>query len=138
VQASSTYAKAQKVIARFTEASGYSHFQTLTTDASGRLDATFAARNGGTWQVTLTAPGDSCMAPASFTTQVAVPLQLSSDQDKDGLPDAKELSGDFDGDGRVNVYDADSDNDGVKDGYEKPGDSDQDGTPDVIDAKWGH
>lgn len=124
----------QEVLARFTNDNGYTYFRTLRTDASGKINTRFPVTSGGSWNVVFEASDDGCNASAVFTGLVTVGLKKTKDQDKDGLPDSEELSGDADGDGIDNVDDPDSDNDKIIDGKEKPGDADKDGLPNVIDS----
>lgn len=134
VEAQSTWPKKQKVTVRFEGESGAVHFRTFTTDALGDLKFDFAIRSGGLWNLELLAEGDVCHQPAALETGLWLALPVNVDQDKDGVPDAKELTGDADRDGLENVLDPDSDDDQRGDGQEQPGDDDKDGTPNVNDA----
>ncbi|MFP2924315.1 hypothetical protein ACLESO_03680 [Pyxidicoccus sp. 3LG] len=122
----------------FLEESGVVHHAPGVTNEDGCFTASHQATQGGVWRTTAVFPGSKCLAPARAETKTYLSLPLSTDQDKDGVPDKDELHGDHDKDGLPDVVDPDSDNDGIPDGQEQPGgDKDQDGLPDVIDPDNG-
>lgn len=133
VRAQLSIAARQKVLLRFTEESGFVHFKTAYTDATGKLDTPFTAKNGGRWKVRFDSVGDNCSGPATYTLTTTLNIPRVTDQDYDGLPDALEITGDADGDGKPNIFDTDSDNDKRGDGQETRADSDFDGVPNLID-----
>ncbi|WP_164012416.1 NHL repeat-containing protein [Pyxidicoccus trucidator] len=119
--------------------SGVVHHAPGVTNEDGCFTVSHQATQGGVWRTTAVFPGSKCLAPARAETKATLALPISTDQDKDGVPDKEELHGDYDKDGLPNVVDPDSDNDGIPDGQEKSGeDHDMDGLPDVIDPGNGN
>ncbi len=97
-------------------------------------DGTYSATlTSGTSMTTASITGSVNSASITDTESVSFTPDLSADEDGDGIPNGDEGSGDFDGDGILDMLDQDSDNDGIPDAIEGSTDSDADGSPDYLD-----
>ena len=123
----------EHLLVRYKDPAGNPVYHDVVTDAFGCYDDMYLAVEGGPWTITTLYKGSQCAGAAQSGFTAEVPLQMTGDQDHDGVPDKAEIDGDADGDGIPNFLDIDSDNDGVPDGQEPPGDADHDGVDNIVD-----
>lgn len=134
------------IMVKYQDPSGNPVYHEVVTDQYGCYEDFYPVVEGGDWGVEAFYPGTNCSGPATATLPgITVPLDVTNDQDGDGVRDDDEIQGDADNDGVPNHLDEDSDNDGVPDGREphvedtdptdgiNPNDPDNDGLDNRID-----